>query len=76
MDITNEAAKALANAAFKQIDMAALAKKIAPKMAVEIEKAILFEIKRMQWGVFLYDAIQTKVMAKALSERVIEAFAK
>lgn len=69
--------KRVAAAVIKNIDIDAVAKRLAPKVAKEIEAAIVQNVSEIHWGDELSEMLVcNKAFKKALTTRIIAAFQK
>lgn len=67
--------KRLAAEVIKNIDLEAMAKRLAPKVAKEIEAAIIANVSEIHWGDELSDMLVcNKEFKKALIAKVTAAF--
>jgi hypothetical protein len=69
-DAQSAMTEAIAKAALGKIDKESLAKKLAPKLEQDIMARILIAVKRMDWQDFMYDALHTKELEKAIGDAV------
>lgn len=69
--------KRLAAEVIKNIDMDAMAKRLAPKVAKEIEAAIIANVSEIHWGDELCEVLVcNKDFKKVLTAKIISAFRK
>lgn len=74
-EISAAVQKRVAAEVIKHIDIEAMARRLAPKVAKEIESAIIQNVSEIHWGDELSEMLVcNKEFKKALADRIITAF--
>lgn len=74
-EISAAVQKRVAAEVIKHIDIEAMAKRLAPKVAKEIEAAIIHDVSKIHWGDELSEMLLlNKDFKKSLTDRIVAAF--
>ena len=73
MEVTQELTRKLAALVAKEIDLDAMAKRLAPKIAKEIEKGVMVGFSSLEWRNWAEELAQRGPVGKAVEKIMLDA---